>query len=731
MTDINYDDVYVYDVETFKSCFTLVAANPAHKKMYVFEISDRKDESKRLRQFLTKLYKDKATMVGYNNWGFDFPVLIHFLENKDCTSDDLHQFANEIIESQNDDNDKFKYRLPKNKEWIRQVDLFLINHFNNKARATSLKMIEFNMRSDTIEDLPYSPSDDLTHEQIQQVVEYNKHDVMMTLDFYKECLGAIKFRDKLSKKMGIDVTNFDDTKIGKQFFIQELEKKDPEICYKQLNGRRVMRQTKRDKIDLGEVIFDYVKFNRPEFKAVHDWLSKQVITETKGVFSDIEEHDLGELAKYANMTTKKKKLKTTPLKGREVRAPLLKSLRQDDLSDDERKDIEDKLHGVPNQKDIDELKSEHPCGWVEREKLASGGITYNFYWRIAETLNTVVGGFQYDYGVGGIHGSTVGCTYKKSDDMCIMSWDVASYYPNLSIKNGLHPEHMGETFCEIYERLYNERKKYPKGTPENALYKLSLNGTYGATGDKYSPFFDTKFTMSITLNGQLLLSMLAEWLIVECPSLNVIMINTDGLEFTVHPSEKDKSTEICHKWEKLTNLVLEGEEYQELYIANVNNYVGMFVDGKVKRKGAYEYDGLGWHQNQSALIIKRAAVLEMTDKIPVEKTIRECRDPFDFMLRTKVPRSSRLELRYYDESGYQIDNQLQQNITRYYIANDGGKLIKVMPPLPKDPEKEREIGIDAAWLVKTCNNMKDFDWDINYDYYINEANKLVNGVGIE
>lgn len=726
----NYMDVWIYDIETFKSCFTVVTANPHFKRMEVFEISNRKNDEKRLRKFLGKLYKEKATMVGFNNMGFDFVVLIKFLTERGLTSEDFHEYANEIISAQNDEDDKFKYRVPKNKEWIRQIDLYLINHFNNKARQTSLKMIEFNMRSDMIEDLPYNPSDDLTDEQIAEVIEYNKHDVMMTLDFYKECLGAVKFRDELSKKMGIDVTNFDDTKIGKQFFIQELEKKDPEICYREIKGRKVMRQTKRKKIDLGEVIFDYVKFNRPEFKAVHEWLSKQVITETKGVFTDIEEHLLGNLAKYANMTTKSVKLKTTELKGRDIRKPYLDKLKTE-LSHESRIEVEDELYGVPAQSEIDELKREHPCGWVERNYLKSGKTTWNFKWRIAETLNTVVDGFQYDYGVGGLHGSTAGCSYAQDEDTRIMSWDVASYYPNLSIKNKLYPEHMGETFCDIYEGLYNQRKQYAKGTPENALLKLSLNGTYGASNDQYSPFLDPKFTMAITLNGQMLLSMLAEWLITECQTLKIIMVNTDGLEFTVHPSEVDKSTEVCHKWEKLTKLVLEGDEYTKLFIANVNNYVGVFINDKVKRKGAYEYEGLGWHQNQSALIIKRAAVLEMTDNIPVEKTIKACKDPYDFMLRTKVPRSSRLELRYYDEGGYLIDTQLQQNITRYYIANDGGRLIKVMPPLPKDPEKERDIGIDASWLVKTCNNMKSFDWDINYDYYISEANKLVEAVNVK
>ena len=724
--DKDYMNVWVYDIETFYSCFSLVAANPATRQLHVFEISNRKNDSNRLRAFITKLYKEKATMVGFNNVGFDYPVLVHFLENKGICQVELHEYATEIIQAQNTDEGKWKYRVPQNKQWVRQVDLFLINHFNNKARATSLKMIEFNMRSEQIEDLPFAPDQVLTDDEIQKLVDYNVHDVLETVKFYEKCIPALKFRDELTVQLGIDVTNFDDTKIGKQKFIQALEKENPNACYRKLaDGKRVMNQTKRSSIDLGEVIFPYVKFDRPEFQAVHKWLASQVITETKGIFTDIEEHHLGELAKYAHLTTKSKKLKTKETKDRTLYRDVRKRIKSEDLTEDEIIALEDSIYGVPDQAEIDALLKIHPKGWVERSHLGTGKTSFNFKWRIAETLNVVVDGFTYDYGVGGIHGSTAGKSYKSGDGVSIVSADVKSYYPNLSIVNNVYPEHLGETFCKIYKDLYEQRASYGKGTSQNAVLKLALNGTYGASNDKFSPFYDPKFTMAITINGQLLLTKLAEMLITKCQTANVVMINTDGLEFTIADSEKPLANEVCSEWEKLTGLVLESEEYKQLFIANVNNYVGVFTDGSIKRKGAYEYEGLGWHQNQSALVIKRAAVLKATEGKPIERTIRECKDPYDFMLRTKVPRSSSLVLR--DEYG---NDTPQQNICRYYIANNGGRMVKIMPPL-EGAEWKREIGIDAAWLVKTCNNMKSFDWDINYDYYISEAVKLYEALGLE
>ncbi|WP_203229884.1 hypothetical protein, partial [Flavobacterium sp. LMO9] len=73
--------------------------------------------------------------------------------------------------------------------------------------------------------------------------------------------------------------------------------------------------------------------------------------------------------------------------------------------------------------------------------------------------------------------------------------------------------HLGVEFCDIYEYLYNLRKSYDKKSAENAMLKLALNGTYGKSNDQYSPFFDSKFTMAITVNGQLSLCMIVEQLL--------------------------------------------------------------------------------------------------------------------------------------------------------------------------------------------------------------------------
>lgn len=184
---------------------------------------------------------------------------------------------------------------------------------------------------------------------------------------------------------------------------------------------------------------------------------------------------------------------------------------------------------------------------------------------------------------------------------------------------------------------------------------------------------------------------------------------------------------------------------------------------KVKRKGAYEFENLGYHQNQGGLVIPKAAEAALIYGADIDEFINNHTNKFDFLMRCKVPRSSKLVLTVADVDGNLLDIP-QQNICRYYVSHEGGNLTKIMPALEGkdktikifltdkgeefeavtkaqleraekrqweflreyiDPAQERRIGIETGWNVKPCNDITKFEWDINYDYYITEARKLV------
>ncbi|WP_345765052.1 hypothetical protein [Escherichia coli] len=612
-------DAYIHDIENYPNVFLFGAIHALTETPYIFEISHRRDDRQAFYLFTEYLREHRAEEVGYNNLGYDYPVQHSILNNiMYITNADIYKKGDSIINA--GDENRFAHMVWE-KDWIvPQLDLYKIHHFDNQAKRTSLKTLEFNMRMENIEDLPFTPGTYLTDSQIDTLRQYLIHDLKATLMFYKHSKKLIDFRRELSAKYGRNFMNHNDTKIGKDYFIMELEKSGIQ-CFEP--GSRKPRQTHRPSIALNSVIFPYVRFEQPEFNRVLNWLRQQVITETKGVFTD---------------------------------------------------------------------------------------------------LSADINGFSFDFGTGGIHGSIESQTIRSTENYVIIDLDVASFYPNLAISNELYPAHLGKQFCTIYKNVYDMRSSYPKGTPENSMLKLALNGVYGDSNNVYSPFYDPAYTMAITINGQLLLCMLAEELL-KIPGLSMIQANTDGLTVYVPRVFTGQVEQVRHAWEKLTRLQLEEAIYDVMFIRDVNNYIAVYEGGKkVKRKGAYCHSvDLGWHQNHSMQVVAKAAEAALVHNKDIRDFITSHEDIHDFMLVTKVPRNSKL---------LWGDKQIQ-NITRYYVSTDGAPLTKVMPPLAKslklNPDApERRMSVCKGWLTTECNDMKRFNRvTLNYDFYIKEAEKLV------
>jgi len=545
---------WVYDIETYPNCFSFAIIREDGKHAKTYEISTRKNEIDRMFACLDYLAKQGDFLVGFNSLNFDYPVLHKVLQlrknNKiplrgENLASKVYQFAQEQIESMKGD---FASTVPVDEHYVKQIDLFKIHHFDNKAKSTSLKMLEFNMRVGNISDLPFPVGKHLTSDEIDVLLHYNAHDVKMTLEFYKKTIPMIEFREQLTSKYNRNFMNHNDTKIGKDYFIMRLEEEGIPVYIKDNHGRRKANQTKRSMIKIKDCLFDYYDFTRPEFIAIHEWFKKQVITETKGVFSDIEEHLLGDVAKYAEMVVKRKKFPKEPTKT-----------------------------------EYDQFKREHPCGWVERVELKAkkkGEPQYSYWgmWNVAETLNVVIDGFRFDFGVGGIHGSLSETVVKSNKKWNIVDLDVSSFYPNLAISNRIYPKHLTDKFCDIYKDMYEQRKSYKKGTPENAMLKLALNGTYGESNNPFGVFYDPQFTMSITVGGQLTLCLLIDMFYRNNINFKMVMANTDGITIAVTKEHDDSMMQIVGEWEKLVKLEMERVDYDKMFIRDVNSYIGVYKE---------------------------------------------------------------------------------------------------------------------------------------------------------
>ena len=237
---------FIYDIETYANLFSVCVVHAPTRTRWIFEVSPRLNQSAQFVEFVYWLRTMGARLFGFNNEAFDWIVCQHLIEifNKQgyFTAEDAYDKSQSIFNAQ--DNDRFGLMIWPDQRIVTQGDLFKIHHFDNRARSTSLKKLEINMRSRSVVDLPYDPHVPLSSDQADEVIVYMCHDVSETLKFYNLSLAQIQFRDDLAMKypdLG-DVLNFNDTKIGKKFFERQLEQHKPGICYTKVNGRKQPRQ---------------------------------------------------------------------------------------------------------------------------------------------------------------------------------------------------------------------------------------------------------------------------------------------------------------------------------------------------------------------------------------------------------------------------------------------------------------------------------------------------------
>ena len=185
-------NVEVYDIETLNNCFTYTGYNTKENKWYQFVIHDSINQLGDMYEHITN---DLIMMVGFNNEKFDYPVLHWILTNiRWLITKPSYEIANLIYkEAQRIIHTEEYTVIPDKKKFVPQTDLFLIWHYNNKARRTSLKDLEFAMNMPNIEEMPIHHTSYIKENQIQEILDYNKNDVEATYQFLLVTLGLTDY----------------------------------------------------------------------------------------------------------------------------------------------------------------------------------------------------------------------------------------------------------------------------------------------------------------------------------------------------------------------------------------------------------------------------------------------------------------------------------------------------------------------------------------------------------
>ena len=337
-------------------------------------------------------------------------------------------------------------------------------------------------------------------------------------------------------------------------------------------------------------------------------------------------------------------------------------------------------------------------------------------------LNIMIGECPVTLGFGGIHGAIPNFIWTESHQRGIWNKDVGSYYPHLCTINGYTSRNIPSP--KLYENVLDRRMKAKaEGNMKVANpLKLVCNTTYGCLLNKYNDLYDPLMGRSVCISGQLYLLELAEHCYQEIEGLRIVQLNTDGIMVECDKKDYKKLNDICDEWQQRTGFELEEDTVIKIVQKDVNNYIEVQQGGKPKAKGGYLVKGVStkgaFNVNNNCVIVATALKEYFLNGTPVEETINNCDDIFQFQMIAKAGAK-------YKEAYHLVDGAKVpvQKVNRVYATSDEryGKLYKVKA------EDSSEAKIDS--LPEHCfidnNNELNIE-QIDRDFYIAMAKKRIN-----
>lgn len=342
----------------------------------------------------------------------------------------------------------------------------------------------------------------------------------------------------------------------------------------------------------------------------------------------------------------------------------------------------------------------------------------------------------YTMGVGGLHSNEKSVTHKADENFELIDIDVESFYPWIILNNGFYPKHLGKAFLVVYRAIVDRRldaKKLSKHEDEEIAkmnkiisdsLKITINGSFGKLGSKWSSLYSPDLLVQVTLTGQLSLLMLIEAL--ELENINVISANTDGIVTKPHKTMVPRLREIVGNWERHTCFKMEETHYKAVLSRDVNNYIALkkHFDSKTKEwvdefpagtKLAKKYKGKGVFGETSIKkqpmneICSTAIATWLIEQVPIAETIGSCRNLNDFLTVKKIT------------GGGEKDGVYVGKTVRWYYAQEERGDIKTVL------HGGRVGGSLGAWPV--LDLPETFPANLDKDWYVNASEQMLAEMG--
>lgn len=336
-----------------------------------------------------------------------------------------------------------------------------------------------------------------------------------------------------------------------------------------------------------------------------------------------------------------------------------------------------------------------------------------------KALRLEIAGGVYRMGIGGLHSSEQCAAHYADDHTLLIDRDVTSYYPYIILNQGLYPQHLGPNFLKVYRTLV-ERRIAAKHRGDKVIadsLKITINGSFGKLGSRYSVLYAPDLLIQVTVTGQLALLMLIERL--ELAGINVVSANTDGIVIKCPTVRQAECDAIVKQWESDTSFETEDTQYLAVFSRDVNNYIAVKkafdkatkqwlpkADG-CKTKGVYAKTGL--QKNPTNQICVDSVIALLTEGTPLQTTIRDETDIRKFV-----------SVRTVKGGAVKDGHFLGKSIRWYYATGETGEIVYASSgnKVPRSDGAAPLMDLPAT-----------FPTNVDYEWYEREAERMLYDIG--
>ena len=320
---------------------------------------------------------------------------------------------------------------------------------------------------------------------------------------------------------------------------------------------------------------------------------------------------------------------------------------------------------------------------INTKEIAEAYLNHEFELNEKGKLNvsldyTTEDGYEMVFGSGGVHGAVP--SYIHIGLFPMRDW--GSLYPNTMVQFNLLSRNIPKDKLHHYSDLLKQRMDAKYSGEKTAVIndvevptwvmingiKLPLNTKFGATGAEFNNLYDPRNQFLVCATGQLIMTNMYELIKGKA---QFIQSNTDAHAYIPNSEADDKAIdEALDAFADKIGLTLDKDMFREIWQKDVNNYIGVQPNGKVKIKGAI---GLTGGLKVSKAIVSNAFINYLVAGKDYKEFINECNEIRQFQIITKT--------------GWTFDRTVQRDVNGN--ESEAQKVNRVFAV--KDPSKAVEL----------------------------------------